>query len=585
MKNIHLIVTALCLICVNTGITVCQEKSDLITAFRPEYTMNSDKIEYIDLDNDGDPDILKSILKSGLAVLWIDDDDDMQEGDIEGDTDSDCMMIDRNKDGSYGGLGDFIVDWNDEDGDGMADMQVIADNHDNPEKIWDAGHFMIVIDTDNDGIYNYIDWTSLKLEAWEHSGLANFFEDYHGNSLFMKMHASTYNVEDFRYNWENPFLFYDTDKDGLTEMAIRLVDERIYPLKNSEYKLKFARQVNDVRLAFDLDNDNLPGVEFDFDMSIGFSGEGFGYDDHFHAFKSMKGLENTDSMFLDPRLRNLDGLYYVDHEHAYDIIFNKGKWQKCKFVFDEDDDCHRWERVEFYDPLELYATGHFKGGLDNNPQADVSGDRGEWDMDCSGKGNLYVGKFDGRIHLHGAEWGAWRIDQHGKYYQGWQGWRGGHDTIPHDHCLYEPEVIPVIKYVDTDLNGFFDKILFDLNGDQSFEDSLSYFALGLKDTAHIIDISNMDYHDYALLHKKVSEDIWQSALEAIQLAHKLGINTDWYALFKTPVNTRQKYHNGYWLNYYMYRDIKKLLVRKGNKKKLLDLDKAYLLKNWDAIKP
>jgi hypothetical protein len=31
-------------------------------------------------------------------------------------------------------------------------------------------------------------------------------------------------MEDLRFNWENPFLFYDEDDDHLSEMAIRLVD-------------------------------------------------------------------------------------------------------------------------------------------------------------------------------------------------------------------------------------------------------------------------------------------------------------------------------------------------------------------------
>ena len=37
----------------------------------------------------------------------------------------------------------------------------------------------------------------------------------------MKIHSTTERVNDVRMNWENPFLFYDPDNDGLTEMAIR----------------------------------------------------------------------------------------------------------------------------------------------------------------------------------------------------------------------------------------------------------------------------------------------------------------------------------------------------------------------------
>jgi hypothetical protein len=45
--------------------------------------------------------------------------------------------------------------------------------------------------------------------------------------------------------------------------------------------------------------------------------------------------------------------------------------------YDKDDDCHRWERVEFYDPLDPFKIGAWNKGLDINPQADASGDRGE----------------------------------------------------------------------------------------------------------------------------------------------------------------------------------------------------------------
>lgn len=33
------------------------------------------KIVYIDFDNDGDPDVLRSITHGGVSVQWIDDDD------------------------------------------------------------------------------------------------------------------------------------------------------------------------------------------------------------------------------------------------------------------------------------------------------------------------------------------------------------------------------------------------------------------------------------------------------------------------------------------------------------------------------
>lgn len=56
-------------------------------------------------------------------------------------------------------------------------------------------------------------------------------------------------------------------------------------------------------------------------------------------------------------------------------------------------------RVEFYEARDPFKVGAGNGGLDHNTQADAAGDRGEWDMDCSGKGNLYISPLDGRLHL------------------------------------------------------------------------------------------------------------------------------------------------------------------------------------------
>ena len=78
--------------------------------------------------------------------------------------------------------------------------------------------------TDKDNIFNYIDWNTMQIKSWDKTGICDFYMDYSGQSAFLKIHAATYNMQDVRLNWENPFLFYDEDGDGLSEMAIRLVD-------------------------------------------------------------------------------------------------------------------------------------------------------------------------------------------------------------------------------------------------------------------------------------------------------------------------------------------------------------------------
>ena len=553
-----------------------------ITPYRFALPPIGAKIIYEDLDNDGDPDILKTVTNGDVPVLWIDDDDDMKEGDVEGDTDSDCLLIDRNKDGKYGHAEDMIIDWGDEDKDGDADIQVFIENGKLSETTWWPGHYMIVVDTDDDKVFNYIDWNKLKLQAWEHNGLSHFFEDYLGKSLFLKIHSSTFNINDIRLNWENPFLFYDPDQDNISECAFRLVDsykgvDGIPPhseegyVEEEEKGIVFTGNIDWVSMAYDLDNDNAPGNEFDFDMTIHFSGEGFSYLDQVHKFNSLKGLTGTDKYFYDPRWRNNDVLLYPDHESAHDLIFKKGKWDNCWLVFDEDDDCHRWERVELYHPFDIFKSGINKGGIDQHGQADEAGDRGEWDQDNSGNGNLYVASFDGRLHLYGAEWGAWRIDQEAKYYQGWS------------RSEEEPQEFASVKYEDSDLNGFIDKISYDLDADHEYEKTILLKELGIDDRCDVIDISELDYKGFQDLHLKTANAIWDKAQQAMTAAKKFNLNVNWYANLMQPNSIREKYHYGYWLNFYLHRDMLDYALRKDDSILFKRIEKAYYSGDWEII--
>lgn len=532
----------------------------------------------VDLDGDGDPDIIHSITIRNTPVLWIDDDDDLRPDDLEGDTDSDCLLVDVNRDGRYCDYQDIAVDWIDTDRDGLADMQVFVENAEEGARKWGPGHYMWVIDTDKDNVFNHIDWNTFELRAWFHEGSSNFIEDYVGKSTFLKAHTSSYHMEDLRLNWENPFLFFDPDKDGLTEMAFRALDR---PVNRDSF---FAEgRITYVGISYDLDNDNAPGNEFDYDMSFRFYGEGKGFDymDQVHKFDNVRVAE-ADSFFKDPRWRQISELIYPDYDSALYLTYNKGEWDNVYFSYDEDDDSERWERVEFYDPKNLFKTGGRNGGLDDNPQADAIGDRGEWDMDNSGKGKIYVSKFDGRIHLYGAEWGAWRLDQLAFSYQGWGGL---YDSYTTGRQRLQREFYPfsTFKYEDSDGNGFFDKIKMDIDGDTIFDKTISLLELKIDDRCEIIPTAGMDYEDFSKLHSTMSNNIWSRAQTALRVADQQGLNTSWYAFMKDPKSEYQKYSYGYWLQFYIYMD---LLDQSGRVKKGLNpnkIHKAYFGADWGSL--
>ena len=426
-------------------------KESCIASFRMPLPPPGFKPKLEDLNGDGKPEAIYSMTGDSVPILWIDDDRDMKWTDIEGDMDNDCLLIDRNKDGIYGGDGDLVIDWVDSDNDGKADLQIVMDYPAvHATEVWPNGHVMILLDTDKDNIFNYIDWNTYQIKSWNKSGRAAFYTDYSGQSAFTKMHVATYNMGDLRLNWENPFLFYDPDKDGLSEIAVRLLDSPSTKDEKASWNdyvnMQLEGVIDWVSISVDLDNDNAPGNDFDFDFTLGLRGGGFDYMDQVHVFKNMRGLPEADKFFMDPRWRQMDELIYPDHKNAFDLIFNRGKWESAHFVYDEDDDCHRWERVEFYEARDPFKVGAGNGGLDHNTQADAAGDRGEWDMDCSGKGNLYISPLDGRLHLYGAEWGCWRVDQNTEYYQGW-------DRL---WINKNPKKFATVKYTDKNGNGFLD---------------------------------------------------------------------------------------------------------------------------------
>ena len=571
----------------NTTIAQNHKSHSLLSPLRLALPENRNSIKYIDIDNDGDPDILRYVINDTIPVQWIDDDDDMKFDDISGDLDSDCLMIDINNNGHYGNGSDLIIDWNDENGNGIADMQVVLENGEVDYKGKWTSHYMYIINTDDKGIFNHIDWDKYKVEGWDKMGSCNFFSNYHGNNLMLKVHISSFDIDDIRYNWENPFLFYDVDNDNYSEMAIRLVDEPISINENNNnnnnYSFKFSHNITLAQLTFDLDNDNGPGNAIDYDMSLKYFGDGFNYSNQVHKFNSMTGLEGSDKYFYDPRFRQNTELIYANHDSAYSLIHDKGKWNGCWLVFDEDDDCHRWERVEFYDPLDPYKIGAKNGGLDNNPQADVAGDRGEWDEDFSGEGNLYVSTLDNKIHLLGAEYGYWRVDQFATYYQGWQGWRGK-NIQPEDFVFTEPEIAPIIKYADTDNNGFFDEVSYDMDADKNFEEVISLIALGIPDSSVVIQTKSISYSDYNKLFEEVALESWNQAIDAMAVIGMYGINSSWYNVLLRANSTHEKYNNGYWISYYCYQDLKSYCKINNDEKLLNEIQKAYFSNNWAKLR-
>ncbi|HEV8428424.1 MAG TPA: hypothetical protein VGQ41_11045 [Pyrinomonadaceae bacterium] len=540
-------------------------------------TTPSDEVVRLDINNDGKPDILERWW-NGKRVRWLDENGDMLPTDTRGDQIADVMQIDKNGDGSYDTATDINIKWADNDGDGRADMQAFATQG----REWSNGtfnaaesHWMVFIDVEKDGVLGWLDWQNYDFgsDNWGYTGATDWLPDYNGNAIFLKVHRPPQSLPDPRLNWENPFDFFDFDGDGASEMAIRWLDP-VPPLDKDVTNLSGV--LSEAFATFDLDNDSTKGNETDYDMSLrGAGGPGIPYRQFVHKYPALKGNPKFDECFQWNNWRKIDELMYMPHEKSYDSFFT-ARWATMYFVFDEDDDDHRWERVEMYYPMhgfggpkdiDLYSTkkwrrGNYaelamagpneRPGISGHPQADSLGDRGEFDEDNSGGGKLYVGVFDRKLHLGGAEWGAWTVDKNGEYH-------GGSKT-PSSKPI-APKVDEVVKYTDTDQNGFLDTIEYDYDGDRTIDLKVSLLDYRTPSNPHpdvvpLIDTHKEGWKGLNSLFGQIASQSFQEGLTVYRAAWKRGLTTPEIDKLASASAIGERYDHGYWLKEKIFRIIR-----------------------------
>jgi hypothetical protein len=538
----------------------------------------SDEIIRLDIDHDGRPDILERWW-NGKRVRWLDENGDMLPTDTRGDQLGDVMQIDKNGDGLYDSETDINIKWADNDGDGRADLEAFVTQG----RSWSNGkfdpaesHWMVFIDVEKDGVLGWLDWDKFDFgdDNWGYTDKTDWLPDYHGDAVFLKIHRPPQSLNDPRLNWENPFAFYDFDGDGASEMAMRWLDP--VPALDKDGKTNLSGVLSEAFVTFDLDNDSTKGNETDYDMSLrGAGGPGVPYTQFVHKYPALKGNPKFDGCFQWNNWRKIDALMYMPHEKSYDEFFN-ARWATMYFVFDEDDDDHRWERVEMYYPMhgfggpkdiDLYSTkkwrrGNYaelamvgpdeKPGISGHPQADSLGDRGEFDEDNSGGGKLYVGVFDRKLHLAGAEWGAWTVDKNGEFH-------GGSKT-PSPKPI-APRVEEVVKYTDTDQNGFLDTIEYDYDGDRKIDLRVSLLDYRTPsnphpDVAPLIDTQKEKWQGLNVLFGKIASQSFQEALLVYHAAWRRGLTTPEMDKLASAATIGERYDHGYWLKEKLFREIR-----------------------------
>lgn len=280
----------------------------------------------------------------------------------------DLLIVDYGANGTP----DRIVDWEDLDGDGRPERQVLYALADAPL----GGPFMscVVVDqrAPQRGFWFLTHWQYQQETCQTRC-------DFSGDGFF-----ALGRYEDRSRSWhsfdENPFGFYDPDGDGLTEEVLLLVGQ--------------DAEIRRARWSFDSDNDGTPDHPYDYDLSLTLGGP------------RRAPADACDSLPL------LGGgrLPVVRWDRAREFV-RGARWGNALLAVDENDrnlapedsaTGERWEGVIAEGALNIDAVGGPGCGLLNK--------RYEADRDVSGGLQFYVSPVDLRLHLYGAERGEMRID-------------------------------------------------------------------------------------------------------------------------------------------------------------------------------
>lgn len=77
--------------------------------------------------------------------------------------------------------------------------------------------------------------------------------------------------------------------------------------------------------------------------------------------------------------------------------------------------------------------------------------------------------------------------------------------------------------------------------------------------------------------------MWANAVAACKAAERFGLNTLWYAKLQQPSSLREQYRDGYWLQFYIYKDLENLFMRKNDSAMLEKLQAAYFSSDWARL--
>jgi len=383
---------------------------------------------YIDHDGDGNADEVWFVDTAPrhpeewrpVLVRAIDEDGDLQD-DGQPDQDSDLYIADWHGDGTV----DAVLDYTDVDDDNDVDEMAMY-------FLGTAsfgGEGAIVVWWGNDVGDDNLLWYDVGYTYRQ--PLCQFNTHFGGNEMFCAFVLDP-GATTWRPTWENPFLFYDLDGDGVTEEVIRYDSE--------------GATARNIRHSFDADDDATPKQPRDFDVSItAYAPEG-GVTAGADAVQTIQLRGMPTGPFLAYAPGQTAGLAAI--------------WDRMLLTWDEDDNNVDGQR---YDDTNERWEGVIANGTDDFPQ--VGGPscgpvnkRNELAIQTGQPMQVYLHPVDQRIHLRGAQRAWLDVD------------------ADQDHSADMK-----YTYVDSDGDGVIDTWNFDANADGTVDDTWTAAGVEARD--------------------------------------------------------------------------------------------------------
>jgi hypothetical protein len=368
-----------------------------------------------------DPDAKHDDRLRPIVVKAIDRDGDMDR-DGGPDLDSDLYVADLHADGTV----DSVVEYIDRDRDNALDEMAIYTYSANSKNL---GTDTIQVWWSRDVGHDHRLWETVNYRYQQKE--CQFRSDFNGDEIFSSYMFNS-EKKSWTPGWENPFAFYDEDRDQFSEVVIRFSGK--------------GDQVENMRYSFDADNDAGPGNPH-------------GYDFGFTCLASRRQNDGRTlplpaSLTEKITLQGYPADPVLSWRHARPFG-EKAPWGRVLMAWVENnnnidsrpdgDPRSRWEGV-IASPTDTFPQ---VGG----PPVGPYNTRYETDLDNSGRMQLYYSATDRRIHLRGAD----------------EGW------IKADYD-FDGKVDFEIRYEDTDKDGVVDTWKTDVDGDGIFDRTIHFAA-------------------------------------------------------------------------------------------------------------